>query len=154
MLFEMSFLCTFCTVIMQYQLFLQISEIKNSCKLLSSRYPITRDCLFYGLTILVLILVLLDEKVFWYESLVMLVFYTFYILIMVFNWRIEKWAHAAKKKVLKTHIIFSNNERISMKTNFFAVLHNNIITYLTTEASSYIAPYLLCSQHSHFHVNI
>ena len=57
--------------------------------------------MFYGLTILVLILVLIDEKVYWYESLVMLVFYTFYILIMVFNYKIEKWAHKTKKKVPK-----------------------------------------------------
>ena len=28
-------------------------------------YPITRDCLIYGITVIILLVVLIDEKVFW-----------------------------------------------------------------------------------------
>jgi len=41
----------------------------NSCFIF--RYPITRDCFVYCLTIIILIIVLIDSQVYWYESLCM-----------------------------------------------------------------------------------
>lgn len=63
------------------------------------RYPITRDCFIYGITVIILIIVLIDEKVYWYESLVMIVAYVGYIILMVFNPSIEAKAQSAKKKI-------------------------------------------------------
>eukprot|EP00095_Tigriopus_kingsejongensis_P008041 maker-scaffold201_size263271-snap-gene-1.23 protein:Tk08041 transcript:maker-scaffold201_size263271-snap-gene-1.23-mRNA-1 annotation:"sodium potassium calcium exchanger 3-like isoform x1" len=75
------------------------------CGLFSGRkipldwYPITRDCVIYGLTVVILIVVLIDEAVYWYESLLMIIAYLGYILLMVFNEGIESWSHRAKKTV-------------------------------------------------------
>ena len=64
-------------------------------------YPITRDCLLYGLTVITLFIVLVDEQVFWWESLTMFIFYLFYILIMALNPHIDRWAHSAMKSIKK-----------------------------------------------------
>ena len=64
-------------------------------------YPITRDCLAYGLTVVILIFVLIDEQVFWYESLLMVIVYMGYILLMYFNTSLERWSHSVQKSVMK-----------------------------------------------------
>lgn len=43
------------------------------------RWPVTRDCLMYGLAVIGLILTLLDGKIMWYESLCLVLAYAFYI---------------------------------------------------------------------------
>ena len=53
-------------------------------------YPITRDCFLYGITVILLLVVLIDERVFWWESLILVVCYTGYIIIMALNRRIGK----------------------------------------------------------------
>lgn len=65
------------------------------------RYPITRDCFIYGITVIILSLVLIDESVFWWEALVMVIFYGGYIILMAFNVKIEGWAHSVVKNVKK-----------------------------------------------------
>ena len=60
-----------------------------------------RDCLIYGITVVVLIVVLVDEKVYWYESLVMISVYVVYIVLMMFNAKIERWALSSKTSVSK-----------------------------------------------------
>lgn len=52
-------------------------------------WPMCRDCIFYLLSILVLVLVIMDERVYWYEALCMLFLYIFYIVLMFYNSRIE-----------------------------------------------------------------
>ena len=62
-------------------------------------YPITRDAFTYGITVVILIVVLIDERVFWYESMVMVLCYLLYIVLMVVNPRVERWAHRTKNRV-------------------------------------------------------
>jgi len=45
--------------------------------------------------------VLVDEKVYWYESLVMISVYVVYIVLMMFNAKIERWALSSKTSVSK-----------------------------------------------------
>ena len=52
----------------------------------------------YCLTIIILIVVLVDSQVFWYESLVMLAASVGYAVLMYYNTSIEKWALAMEKK--------------------------------------------------------
>ena len=48
-------------------------------------YPITRDAFTYGVTVVILIVVLIDERVFWYESMVMvIVLYVYFQLFIYF----------------------------------------------------------------------
>ena len=62
-------------------------------------YPITRDAFTYGVTVVILIVVLIDERVFWYESMIMVLCYLLYIALMVINPKVEKWAHRTKNRV-------------------------------------------------------
>jgi K+-dependent Na+/Ca+ exchanger-like protein len=64
-------------------------------------YPITRDCFLYGITVILLLVVLIDERVFWWESLILVVCYTGYIIIMTLNRRIDKWAHSVMRSIKK-----------------------------------------------------
>lgn len=48
-------------------------------------WPLTRDCLAYGITVSILICIIHDERVEWYEALCLVLLYTVYILIMYFD---------------------------------------------------------------------
>ncbi|XP_029020843.1 sodium/potassium/calcium exchanger 3-like isoform X2 [Betta splendens] len=50
-----------------------------------SWWPLFRDAVFYILSILVLILVIYDEKVVWWETVILISMYGVYIIIMKFN---------------------------------------------------------------------
>ncbi|XP_038142451.1 sodium/potassium/calcium exchanger 3-like [Cyprinodon tularosa] len=53
-----------------------------------SWWPLFRDAVFYILSILVLILVIYDEKVLWWETIILITMYGIYIVIMKFNRRL------------------------------------------------------------------
>ncbi|XP_034037508.1 sodium/potassium/calcium exchanger 3-like [Thalassophryne amazonica] len=50
-----------------------------------SWWPLFRDSVFYILSIVVLILVIYDEKVMWWETIILISVYGIYIIIMKFN---------------------------------------------------------------------
>ncbi|XP_037531738.1 sodium/potassium/calcium exchanger 3-like [Nematolebias whitei] len=50
-----------------------------------SWWPLFRDAVFYILSIVVLILVIYDEQVMWWETIILISMYGIYILIMKFN---------------------------------------------------------------------
>lgn len=50
-----------------------------------SWWPLLRDSSYYLVSIAILIVVMVDSEVYWYEALIMLIFYIGYILIMKFN---------------------------------------------------------------------
>ncbi|CAN9515043.1 unnamed protein product [Ophioblennius macclurei] len=50
-----------------------------------SWWPLFRDAVFYILSIVVLILVIYDEKVMWWETIILISMYGIYIMIMKFN---------------------------------------------------------------------
>ncbi|KAM7417559.1 hypothetical protein PAMA_017275 [Pampus argenteus] len=50
-----------------------------------SWWPLFRDAVFYILSILVLILVIYDEKVMWWETIILISMYGIYIIVMKFN---------------------------------------------------------------------
>ncbi|XP_020711088.2 sodium/potassium/calcium exchanger 3-like isoform X2 [Athalia rosae] len=51
-------------------------------------WPVSRDCLAYAITVVLLILTLHDGRVEWYEALILVISYILYILAMVFNRRL------------------------------------------------------------------
>lgn len=59
-------------------------------------WPITRDCLAYGFTVAVLICIIHDERVEWYEALILVLLYFVYIGVMYFDKTIQKWARGEK----------------------------------------------------------
>ncbi|XP_075902483.1 sodium/potassium/calcium exchanger 3-like [Nelusetta ayraudi] len=50
-----------------------------------SWWPLFRDAIFYILSVVVLILVIYDDKVLWWETIILISMYGIYILIMKFN---------------------------------------------------------------------
>uniref|UniRef100_A0A0R3TNU1 Na_Ca_ex domain-containing protein n=1 Tax=Rodentolepis nana TaxID=102285 RepID=A0A0R3TNU1_RODNA len=52
-------------------------------------WPLFRDSVFYLISIILLALTIVDEKVYWYEALVLLIFYCIYIGLMHFNRRLD-----------------------------------------------------------------
>lgn len=57
----------------------------------------TRDCLAYGITVAILIVIIHDERVEWYEALVLVLLYLVYIAIMYYDKAIQK--HVKGKKI-------------------------------------------------------
>ncbi|XP_051513812.1 sodium/potassium/calcium exchanger 3-like isoform X3 [Myxocyprinus asiaticus] len=54
-------------------------------------WPLFRDSTYYILSVLALILVIYDEKVIWWETIILISMYGVYILIMKFNSQIWGW---------------------------------------------------------------
>ncbi|KAL1116893.1 hypothetical protein AAG570_005362 [Ranatra chinensis] len=52
-------------------------------------WPLTRDCLAYGVTVTILICIIHDERVEWYEALVLVLLYIVYIAIMYWDKKIQ-----------------------------------------------------------------
>ncbi|KAG8194171.1 hypothetical protein JTE90_002376 [Oedothorax gibbosus] len=53
-------------------------------------YPMVRDCIAYGITVLVLVWIISDNIVKWWEAVILLGIFFLYILLMYFNRRVEK----------------------------------------------------------------
>jgi len=56
-------------------------------------WPLVRDSMFYLFSLVILMLVLMDNVVIWSEATAMVCFYSVYLLIMYFNPRIEVWLY-------------------------------------------------------------
>ncbi|XP_019901719.1 sodium/potassium/calcium exchanger 3-like isoform X2 [Esox lucius] len=56
-----------------------------------SWWPLLRDSIYYILSILILIAVIYDEKVIWWETVILISMYAVYILIMKFNRPLSGW---------------------------------------------------------------
>ncbi|KAK4879620.1 hypothetical protein RN001_007766 [Aquatica leii] len=64
-------------------------------------WPLTRDCLAYGITVSILICIIHDERVEWYEALSLVLLYIVYILIMYFDKSIQRCARGGLKHAQK-----------------------------------------------------
>ncbi|XP_035217782.1 sodium/potassium/calcium exchanger 3-like, partial [Stegodyphus dumicola] len=54
-------------------------------------WPLFRDSLFYSVTVIILIGIIFDSEVTWYESVIMMVIYGLYIVLMKFNNDVHFW---------------------------------------------------------------
>ncbi|KAJ8314335.1 hypothetical protein KUTeg_008896 [Tegillarca granosa] len=61
-------------------------------------WPLVRDCLYYTLSVLAMILVINDGEVYWYEALILFLMYVIYIIIMYFNKRLEDYFEGLYEK--------------------------------------------------------
>ncbi|EEB17198.1 sodium/potassium/calcium exchanger 5 precursor, putative [Pediculus humanus corporis] len=55
-------------------------------------WPLCRDCFFYAMSILLMLFTIYNEKISWGESLMMLLMYGVYCIVLHYNPIIEKWA--------------------------------------------------------------
>ncbi|XP_033211958.1 sodium/potassium/calcium exchanger 4-like [Belonocnema kinseyi] len=61
-------------------------------------WPISRDSLAYGFTVILLIATLHDGRIEWYEALILVISYILYILAMCFNKRISRFMNLSVSK--------------------------------------------------------
>ncbi|KAL7675472.1 hypothetical protein ACOME3_001738 [Neoechinorhynchus agilis] len=54
-----------------------------------SWWPFLRDSCYYCISAIVLVLCIMDGKIYWYESMILLVLYIIYIVILCFNRKIQ-----------------------------------------------------------------
>lgn len=62
-----------------------------------SIFPIIRDSIFYVISILALIYVLWDGRIYREEALGLLLIYALYLVVIFFSKKIEKWAEDKSK---------------------------------------------------------
>ncbi|GLV48650.1 zydeco [Carabus blaptoides fortunei] len=60
-------------------------------------WPLTRDCLAYGITVSILICIIHDERVEWYEALTLVLLYIVYIAVMYYDKSIQRCARGGLK---------------------------------------------------------
>ncbi|CAL8091630.1 unnamed protein product [Orchesella dallaii] len=57
-------------------------------------WPVTRDVVFYGISVIALFVILVDEKIYLYESAILLALYGLYILGMYHDVKLHAWAES------------------------------------------------------------
>lgn len=53
--------------------------------------PITRDCVVFGINVAVLVAVAWDEKIYWWEAMILLIFAVLYYITMFQSHHISKF---------------------------------------------------------------
>ncbi|XP_050096354.1 sodium/potassium/calcium exchanger 4 isoform X2 [Anopheles aquasalis] len=76
-------------------------------------WPLTRDCLAYGITVAILICIIHDERVEWYEALILVLLYIVYIAVMYYDKSFQKCARGGLKHARKRR---SNDTSSSLKS--------------------------------------
>lgn len=61
------------------------------CVLTLNWWPLSRDCIYYLLSVGALVAVSFDQKVYWYEAMCLVLMYIVYIIIMYFNNCLERF---------------------------------------------------------------
>ncbi|XP_027601902.1 sodium/potassium/calcium exchanger 4 isoform X1 [Pipra filicauda] len=64
-----------------------------------TQWAVFRDSVYYTISVIVLIVFIYDEKIEWWESLVLIIMYLFYILIMKYNVRMQNFFTLRSKNV-------------------------------------------------------
>ncbi|XP_053679833.1 sodium/potassium/calcium exchanger 4-like [Anopheles nili] len=81
-------------------------------------WPLTRDCLAYGITVAILICIIHDERVEWYEALILVLLYIVYIAVMYYDKSFQKCARGGLKHARKrrSHDTSSSLKSVSSRT--------------------------------------
>ncbi|XP_006638818.2 sodium/potassium/calcium exchanger 3 [Lepisosteus oculatus] len=82
-----------------------------------SCYTLLRDSAYYTLSVAALIVFIHDEKVSWWESLVLISMYLVYILIMKFNSRAQRYFERRRKSAINMINGTANNADMDDNTN-------------------------------------
>jgi Ca2+/Na+ antiporter len=71
-------------------------------------WPLTRDCSLYIVTVGVLTAVTFDEKIEWYEALILILMYITYFLIMWGNGHLMKLAKKLEVKIIGSKTVLND----------------------------------------------
>ncbi|KFZ58273.1 Sodium/potassium/calcium exchanger 4, partial [Podiceps cristatus] len=64
-----------------------------------TQWAVFRDSVYYTISVIVLIVFIYDEEIEWWESLILIIMYSFYILIMKYNVRMQNFFSLKSKNV-------------------------------------------------------
>ncbi|XP_065695518.2 sodium/potassium/calcium exchanger 4 isoform X2 [Patagioenas fasciata] len=64
-----------------------------------TKWAVFRDSVYYTISVIVLIIFIYDEKIVWWESLILIIMYSFYILIMKYNTKMQNFFTLKSKNV-------------------------------------------------------
>ncbi|XP_014771268.1 sodium/potassium/calcium exchanger 4 [Octopus bimaculoides] len=70
-----------------------------------SWWPLCRDSIYYSFAVVILVLVVLDGVVTWYESLIMLILYAVYIILMRFNTVVQSYVSSKLRRGESTELL-------------------------------------------------
>ncbi|XP_051775565.1 sodium/potassium/calcium exchanger 3 [Erpetoichthys calabaricus] len=87
-----------------------------------SCWTLIRDSVYYTLSVVALIVFIHDETISWWESLILIVMYMVYILIMKFNSRAQRYFDRRKKSTVNMANGSANNAEIDDSSNCEATM--------------------------------
>ncbi|CAF1003843.1 unnamed protein product, partial [Brachionus calyciflorus] len=96
-----------------------------------SWYPVVRDSFFYLLSIFAIIIIIFDDKVYWYEALVLLILYGLYILTLCLDSKVQSWVYSKSFILVKIGLINSDQLNLNSYENMINSLTRNDMTKLT-----------------------
>ncbi|XP_069321335.1 sodium/potassium/calcium exchanger 4 isoform X1 [Eulemur rufifrons] len=73
-------------------------------------WPVCRDSVYYTLSVIVLIAFIYDEEIVWWEGLVLIVLYVFYILTMKYNVKMQAFFTVKQKSIANGNPVNSELE--------------------------------------------
>ncbi|KAI8499116.1 hypothetical protein Bbelb_228800, partial [Branchiostoma belcheri] len=128
-----------------------LTALCSSTLLSLSWWPLFRDSFFYLISVVTLVLIIYDEKVYSYEAMVLLGIYCLYIFVMYLDPRISKWA---TDKVKGWHMSRESSALLAIKhsanTNpdSYQTLENEGETPAETDGNKNTGNVLMAAKHS------
>ncbi|XP_066199883.1 sodium/potassium/calcium exchanger 4 isoform X2 [Saccopteryx leptura] len=81
-------------------------------------WAVCRDSTYYTLSVVVLIAFIYDEEIVWWESLVLIILYVFYILIMKYNMKMQAFFTIKQKTVANGNTVNSELEDVKEEPQY------------------------------------
>ncbi|XP_031808158.1 sodium/potassium/calcium exchanger 4 isoform X2 [Sarcophilus harrisii] len=81
-------------------------------------WAVCRDSVYYTLSVIVLIAFIYDEEIVWWEGLVLIIMYAFYILIMKYNVKMQAFFTIKQKNIANGNTVNSELEDVKEKPQY------------------------------------
>ncbi|XP_025248024.1 sodium/potassium/calcium exchanger 4 isoform X2 [Theropithecus gelada] len=81
-------------------------------------WAVCRDSVYYTISVIVLIVFIYDEQIVWWEGLVLIILYVFYILIMKYNVKMQAFFTIKQKSIANGNPVNSELETVKEKPQY------------------------------------
>lgn len=81
-------------------------------------WAVCRDSVYYTLSVIVLIAFIYDEEIVWWEGLVLIILYVFYILIMKYNVKMQAFFTVRQKTIANGNTVNSELEDVKEEPQY------------------------------------
>ncbi|XP_012308562.1 sodium/potassium/calcium exchanger 4 isoform X2 [Aotus nancymaae] len=81
-------------------------------------WAVCRDSVYYTISVVVLIVFIYDEQIVWWEGLVLIILYVFYILIMKYNVKMQAFFTIKQKSIANGNPVNSELEAVKEKPQY------------------------------------